>query len=310
MFRWSEETPLRHPQFILICLVVFISAGLWGLYWLPQRMLLDAGMTGGWGTVAQYVISLAVLLPIAVWRLMRGQQIGLRHWACGLLLGSGAIFYANSLLVTEVIRALVFFYLTPLWATLIEAYFLKRRPSWSRAATVGLALAGVWIAVGAEAGVPVPLYLGDWFGLLAGLLVAAGAARTEVEQPEGVFPLLFIVIVFCLIATLYQYPMLEGAVGPIPALDVAVDSLPFLLVVSLVFVLPTTAAIFWSPQRIGTGVFGILILSELVVGVISAALLTDETFGWPQALGATLIVVAGVIEVALNGTPARPETAS
>ncbi|MDH3742129.1 MAG: DMT family transporter [Hyphomicrobiales bacterium] len=299
---------MGHPRHVLICFVVFLSAGAWGLYWLPQRMLLDAGMTGGWGTVAQYVISLAVLLPIAIWRLLNGKQIGLRHWVCGLLLGSGAVFYANSLLVTEVIRALVFFYLTPLWATLIETVFLKRRFGWSRVGTVALSLAGVWIAIGTDVGIPIPIYLGDWFGLLAGLLIAAGAARTELEQPDGVFPLLFMVIVFGLIATIYQYPMLSSVIGEIPTLEIAVSSFPFLLGISLLFVLPTTAVLFWSPSKIGTGVFGILILSELVVGVISAALLTDETFGWPQAVGATLIVVAGVVEVALN-SPREQATA-
>ena len=290
---------------VVICFVVFLSAGAWGLYWLPQRMLLDAGMTGGWGTVAQYVISLAVLLPIAIWRLMNRKKIGLRYWACGLLLGSGAVFYANSFLVTDVIRALVFFYLTPLWATLIEAVFLKRRIGWSRVGTVALALAGVWIAIGTDVGIPVPINLGDWFGLVAGFLIAAGAARTEIEQPEGVFPLLFIVILFGLIATIYQYPMLSSVIGEVPSLETAASSLPFLLGLSLLFMLPTTAILFWSPSKIGTGVFGILILSELVVGVLSAALLTDEAFGWPQAVGATLIVIAGVAEVTLNSPQER-----
>ncbi len=293
---------MGHPHHILICFAVFFFAGVWGLYWLPQRMLLDAGMTGGWGTVAQYVISLAVLLPIAVWRLWKGKEIGTRHWICGLLLGSGAVFYANSLLVTEVIRALVFFYLTPLWATLIETVFLKRRFRWSRVGTVVLALVGVWIAIGTDVGVPVPIYLGDWFGLLAGVLIAAGAARTEVEQPDGVFPLLFMVITFGLIATIYQYPLLSNVIGEIPTFDIAASSLTFLLGISLLFVLPTTAFLFWSPPKIGTGVFSILILSELVVGVISAALLTDEPFGWAHAAGAALIVVAGVLEVALNNS--------
>lgn len=286
-------------RYLLICLVVFVSAGTWGLYWLPQRILLEAGMTGGWGTVAQYVISTAVLLPVALWRVLKGQQIGLRHWACGLLLGSGAIFYANSFLVTEVIRALVFFYLTPLWATLFEVAFLKRPLRWTRACSIALALAGVWIAVGTEAGIPIPIYLGDWFGLLAGFLIAAGAARTEVEQPEGVFPLLFMVIIFGLIATLYQFPMLSGAIGQIPDATAVTETLPFLLGLTLLFVLPTTAIIFWSPTKIGTGVFGILILSELVVGVISAALLTDEPFGWREITGSALILSAGFLEIAL-----------
>jgi len=210
---------------------------MWGLYWLPQRLLLDAGLSGGWGTVIQYVISFAVLAPIAVWRVSKGESIGLQHWACGLLLGSGAIFYANSFLVTEVIRALIFFYLTPLWATLVEILFLKRWPKWPRMVSIGL-------------------------------LIAAGAARTEMEQPDGVFPLLFIVIVFCLITSIGQYPLLADAIGTMPSIEVVISSLPFLFGISLLFVIPTTAIIFWSPSKIGTGVFGILILSELAVGVI------------------------------------------
>ena len=298
---------MRHPRYYLICFVVFAGAGAWGLYWLPQRMLLDAGMTGGWGTAGQFLISLAVLTPVAVWRLMTGRQVGLRHWVCGLLVGSGIIFYANSLLMTEVVRALIFFYLTPLWATLVEVAFLRKRPGWPRAASVALALGGVWITVGLDVGVPVPENLGDWFGLISGILVAAGAARTEIEEP-GVFQLLFMVIFFGFVSAALQYPLLTDVVGTMPTFEVAFKSLPLLLGVSLLFVLPTTAVIFWAPQHIGTGIFGILILSELVIGVISAALLTDEAFGWREATGATLVVLAGIVEVMLNRTPAPAET--
>ncbi|MBR42435.1 MAG: hypothetical protein CL387_05360 [Acidiferrobacter sp.] len=299
---------MRHTSYVGICIVVFISAGAWGLYWLPQRLLLDLGMTGGWGTVGQYLISFIVLVPVAIWRLYKGQDIGLQHWLCGLLLGSGAIFYANSFLVTEVIRALVFFYLAPLWASLIEAVFLKRRLKWSRVVTVTLALAGVWVAVGLEVGIPLPIYLGDWFGLIAGILITAGAARTEIEQPQGIFPLLFMVIIFGLFATVAQYPLLADALGAMPSIQNVMSSLPLLLGISLFFVLPTTAIIFWSPSKIGTGVFGILILSELVVGVISAALLTDEPFGWPQIVGTALILAAGVLEVVASNRSTLPTT--
>ncbi|MBT6205075.1 MAG: DMT family transporter [Alphaproteobacteria bacterium] len=291
---------MRHPRFILICFFVFVSAGCWGLYWLPQRLLVEAGMTGGWGTVAQWLICLAVLLPIAIWRLMKGQQIGLRYWACGVLLGSGAMFYANSFLLTDVVRALVFFYLAPLWATLFEVVFLKRRPARPRAVSITLALSGVWIAVGLDVGLPVPSQLGDWFGLFGGVLIAAGAVRTEIDQPQDVFPLLFMVVVFCIVSSAFQYPFMSDVIGTIPTLDAIEANLPFLLVLVVVFVLPTTAFVFWAPQQIGTGIFGILILSELVVGVISAALLTDEPFGWREAIGTTLVVLAGIVEVAMN----------
>lgn len=291
------ELPLRHPRFILICAMVSVAAGSWGLYWLPQRLLLDAGLTGGWGTIAQYVICLMVLGPIALWRVACGQPIGLKHWVCGLLLGSGVILYANSFLVTDVIRALVFFYLSPVWATLIEVVFLGRRPGWHRAVSIALGLTGAWIAIGLDIGLPVPTQLGDWFGMIGGMLVAAGAARTEIEQPDGVFPLLFVVFVFAFAATLWQYPILANSIGSRPSLPVVLASLPLLLGLSLFFVLPTTAVIIWAPARIGTGVFGILILSELVVGVISAGLLTDEPFGWREVSGTSLILFAGVAEL-------------
>ena len=105
------------------------------------------------------------------------------------------------------------------------------------------------------------------------------------------------VIIFGLFATVAQYPLLAGALGAMPSIQNVMSSLPLLLGISLFFVLPTTAIIFWSPSKIGTGVFGILILSELVVGVISAALLTDEPFGWPQIVGTALILSAGALEV-------------
>lgn len=88
-----------------------------------------------------------------------------------------------------------------------------------------------------------------------------------------------------------------------PTFDVVISSLPFLLGISFLFVIPTTAILFWSPSKSGTGVFGILLLAELVVGVISAALLTDETFDWPEAAGATLILLAGIVEVTLTRPP-------
>ncbi len=286
-----------------------VVAGMWGLYWLPQRWLLSAGMTGGWGTVAQYAISLVALMPIAIWRLFHNKQIGFRYWASGLLLGSGAIFYANSFLVTDVIRALVFFYLTPVWATLLEVVFLKRIPNWSRVASVTLALSGVWITVGLDVGIPIPIHLGDWFGLLGGLLIAGGAVRTEVERPEGIFPLLFVVIVFCVVVSILQYPLLTDALGAIPTLEETISSLPFLVGISFVLVIPSVAIVFWAPSKIGTGVFGILILSELVVGVISAAVLTDEAFGWREVVGAKLILLAGLVEVSWSRSP-EPQTVS
>ena len=114
------------------------------------------------------------------------------------------------------------------------------------------------------------------------------------------------VIVFCVVVSVLQYPLLTDALGAMPTLDDTLSSLPFLLGISLLLVIPSVAIVFWAPSKIGTGVFGILILSELVVGVVSAALLTDEAFGWREVVGATLILLAGLVEVTWSRSPESP----
>ena len=63
----------RHPHHFKIALALAISAGAWGIYWLPQRILEEGGLTGGWGTIAQMIIGVILLLPIAIWRKAKGK---------------------------------------------------------------------------------------------------------------------------------------------------------------------------------------------------------------------------------------------
>ena len=43
--------------------------------------------------------------------------------------------------------------------------------------------------------------------------------------------------------------------------------------------------------------FTIIILFEIVVGTFSAAILTDELFGWREVLGSSFIILAGLTEI-------------
>ena len=137
----------RHPHHFKIALALAFSAGAWGIYWLPQRTLEAGGLTGGWGTIAQMVIGVLLLLPIALWRVYKKKGSGFELPLTGLLVGGGFICYALSFLLTDVIRALILFYMTPIWTTIFEILFLKRRPGWQRAVTLSLALAGLWLSL-------------------------------------------------------------------------------------------------------------------------------------------------------------------
>ena len=177
----------RHPYHLAICFILLITAGSWGLFWIPQRALEANGLTGGWGTIAQMYVPLLMLAPIAIWRKIQGKSFGLDYPLIGLLMGGGIACYANSFLLTDVVRALILFYMTPVWATLYELLFRKQKPQWHRAVTITLALSGVWIVFSQGFTFPVPQNVGDWVALVGGMFFAGGAVRTEFVQPKDIF---------------------------------------------------------------------------------------------------------------------------
>ena len=123
---------MRHNYHLSISIAVFITSGLWGLYWIPQRALEKGGLTGGWGTVSQYAIPLIVLTPLMIWKIFKGKSTGLHLPMIGLFFGGGIACYANSFLLTDVMRVFILFYLMPVWTTIFEMIFFKQQPNWQR----------------------------------------------------------------------------------------------------------------------------------------------------------------------------------
>ena len=179
----------RHPLFAPVLVVV--AAGAWGVYWIPQRALESAGLTGGWSTLVQYVVPVILLAPIALWRVAHQRPSGFGHPAFGLLFGGGIVCYANSFLLTDVAHTLLLFYLTPVWGTVLEAVVLRRRITPLRVGTVLLALSGIWVVFSQAGGWPIPRNVGDWLALAGGLGVAAGVTIGARSPPPGVFAPLF-----------------------------------------------------------------------------------------------------------------------
>ena len=128
-------------------IVVAASSGAWGLYWLPLRALNEAGIPAAWVPALLYVVPFALLALVA----LAGRRSGftLRSAFTGMLAGSALALYSDSLLFTEVVRALIFFYLTPVWSTILERILLGNRISAVRLASILLGFSGMGIAVGA-----------------------------------------------------------------------------------------------------------------------------------------------------------------
>lgn len=290
---------MRHPHHYKISIALAISAGAWGIYWLPQRILEDGGLTGGWGTISQMIIGTLILMPIALWRMSKKKGTGLELPGMGILIGGGFICYALSFLLTDVVRALILFYMTPIWTTFFEILFLKKRPGLERLLTLLLALGGLWIVFSKQTFFPLPENSGDWLAFAGGAIFAGGMIRLEVIKTDGVFPLIFSFFVYGAIFNIFAGYMLAEYLGPMPAIEAFVSMASFLFIISVFYFIPTGIVILWSPSQLGAGLCSILFLSEIIVGVISSSILTDEPFGWREIIGSSMIVIGGILAVVL-----------
>ena len=76
-----------------------------------------------------------------------------------------------------------------------------------------------------------------------------------------------------------------------------VSNLPWIVILALIIFVPPSYLVLWASQRIDAGRVGILLMTEVLAGAITAALFSGEYFGIRELTGTALIVCAGLVEI-------------
>lgn len=296
----------KQQSFVLPSIAIALSGALWGLFWLPARHFNDLGINAAWTSTVFFGVTALVLMPIACLRLREIGQLKSGHLITGLLMGGAFTLYALALVLTTVVNALLLFYLTPIWSTLLGRLLLKEPIGWTRISALALGIAGLVTILDPAQGLPLPRNPGDWIAFLAGVIWAYGSLRSYSQRPPGMIgaALSFAsggLLVSCAVALLSP----EAAIGPWPTPGAWRAGLSGLLALALVVFLPTNFLVVWGTERLNPARVGILLMTEIVAGTLSAALWSGEPFGARQVIGALLIMTAGVVEVlGRNTSPA------
>ncbi|WP_280153726.1 DMT family transporter [Piscinibacter sp. XHJ-5] len=276
----------------IVCLM--FNALVWGTSWWAFRLLESQALHPLWATVFVYVLAVAV---IGVLRPRAFVQVATTPALWVLMLASGITNagFNWAVVIGDVVRVVLLFYLMPLWTVLLARLLLHEPLTAAAGIRVAMALAGAAIVLWpAGRGLPLPGSLADWLGLLGGFSFALNNVmlRREARRPEEGRALAMFVggvlVAGTLATTLASHAAVPWPPGPAPGWIVAAFGL------SLLFLL-SNLSLQYGASRLPANVTSVVMLSEVVFASVSAIALGGGRLTAPLLVGGGLIVAAALL---------------
>jgi drug/metabolite transporter (DMT)-like permease len=287
--------PAPRQATLLPALALTFNALVWGTSWWPFREVQALGVHPLWATFFVYALCVLVIVglrPDSLAQLLRAPTL----WVLVLAAGTTNAAFNWGVVIGDVVRVVLLFYLMPLWAVLLAHLLLREPLTRSAAGRAGLALVGAAVVLWPEgaSGVvawPWPRSLADWLGVLGGFSFALNNVmlRREAHQPEAARAL----------AMFAGGAVVSGVLGAVLALQGLTPwpvapgwpLAPWALGLAVLFLLGNLA-LQYGAARLRANVTSVIMLSEVVFASASALALGGGTLTLPLVIGGAMIVLA------------------
>jgi len=280
---------------VLASAIVLITGIFWGIYWLPVRAIAELGLDGAWGTGAITLAAALFLLPFVIARatqLRNANLIGVASIALG---GAAFALYSIGFLYGKVALVVLLWFFSPVWSVLIAKYLLRWQVPKLRLVAIAVGLAGLFIMLGGDGGIPVPGSLGEWMAFIGGFIWALATAGMRLKSEVPPLPAAFVFALGATVTSIAFAPFLE----PLPT--IAPSDLPLLaaqvLLTGGLWWGVSIAALMWATLRLDPARVGILLMTEVVFGALTAAILAGESLSTSEMIGGALVILCGLLEV-------------
>jgi len=281
-------------QFLPVAAVALCGA-MWGIFWLPLRTIEAEGVGGGWISLIFNALGLLSALP---WLMRRNAWAGFSDQMInGLLLGTAFSLYTVSLVMTDVIHAILLFYMTPVWSTLAGWLLFRERLTLSRILALVMGFTGLAAVLGTSGGVPLPRNVGDGVALISGMFWAAGTMRSFRRPAPGIALPVFSFSLGGLVSSAVILMVAALLGSDLATTGQIMPMMPWIILFGLVFFVPPNFLVLWAAQRIDSARVGILLMTEVLLGTLSAAMLSGDPFSLSVGIGMALIIGAALLEV-------------
>ena len=270
-------------------IVLLVGAIIWGLGWLPLQHFAGLGLSGMPMVLATFGLLSLLALPLLYWQRSgwRGQWRGLL--AIGVFGGWATAGLVGALSEGDVVRAMLLFYLAPVWALLGGWLLLGERMSALRVGALLLAMLGIGLTLGIDRNSFAALKGTDWLALSAGLAFALNNLATRAADQV---PLLSKAVVAFIGSAVFGglFCLLQGvSLPPMPPLmwgQVALFGL---------FWLAAMGAAQYGFTHVEASRAAVLVVVELVAAVLSAAWLGEREMALHEWVGGALVLFAALL---------------
>jgi drug/metabolite transporter (DMT)-like permease len=293
----NRAVPTSRP--LLPVLALMLNALVWGTSWWPFRQLESRGLHPLWATVLVYLVAVAaigVARPRAFMQVARAPAL----WILVLASGFTNAAFNWGVVVGDVVRVVLLFYLMPLWTVLLARFILHEPLTPLAAIRVVCALIGASIVLWPEGrglswdALPMPRALPDWLGLAGGVSFALNNVmlRREAARPEEGRALAMF-IGGALVSAILASALATRGLAPWPPSMSLGWALIALVLAS--FFLASNLSLQYGAARLPANVTSVVMLSEVVFASASAVALGGGRLTAPLLMGGGLIIGAALL---------------
>jgi len=279
--------PRRQAELLPIFSLLFVAT-LWGVFWYPLRLLNEAGLNGVWTTLIAYGAALLLGLPI----LWRHREECREHflYLLGIGLASGWCNMAFLMATLEgtIVRVLLLFYLSPLWAVLLGHFILGERMSAYARVVMLVAMSGALMMLwDPQLGFPWPQSAADWLAISAGFAFALSNVLVRMKQE---------ITIANKAISAWWGAILIGLVwlmtGEVVAPQVGYQLYLGAIALGLFGFALATVAVQYGVTHMPVHRSAVILLFELVIGTTASLILTNEVVRPIEWFGGALILMA------------------
>lgn len=284
---------------------LIVSATLWGLSWWPLKYFHQQGVAALTLTLVAYGAVALVLLPRLWIERPRWREQPRLLLLMTLLGGYANLAFAQAMIHGEVVRAMMLFYLAPLWGVLGARLFLGETIDGRRWLGMGLALGGAFLVLGGWNLLDLPPSFVDLLAISAGVAFAFNNVSCRAAQRIPVGSKTAAVFLGCALMALAMMAARPAAIPSAPG-----PIWLWLAAFGLFWLLLATLAGNWGVTFTETGRASVILTLELAVATLSATLLGEEVLAAHEWIGGGLIFAAALLEARRAGVPQSCPTPS